>query len=101
MLTTVAVKNLSVNIVLIRASASVLDRFLMRELSELGIHLDIAKLVYMIREVTQPMHFNKVEIGFGIDHVYTEVVLIIQIGFQAPAPLGPCHSHVALGWRML
>jgi len=53
MLTTVAVKNLSLDIVLIRASPSVLDLFLMRALSELGgIHWDIAKLAYMIREVT-------------------------------------------------
>jgi len=53
MLKTVAVKNLWLNIVPIRGSPSVLDLFLMRELSELGgLHLDIAKLAYMIREVT-------------------------------------------------
>jgi len=53
MLTTVAVKNLSLNILLIRASPSVLDLFLMREIPELaGIQWDIPKLGYMIREVT-------------------------------------------------
>ena len=52
MLTTVVVKNLSLDIVLIRASPSVLDLFLIRELSELrGILWDIAKLAYMIRKV--------------------------------------------------
>ena len=53
MLTTVGVKNLSLDIVVICASPSVLDLFLMRELSELGgLHWGIAKLAYMIREVT-------------------------------------------------
>jgi len=53
MLRTVAVNILSLDIVLIRASPSVVDMFRMREFPELGrIHWDLAKLVYMIREVT-------------------------------------------------
>jgi len=45
MLTTVAMKNLPLDIVIIRASQSVLHLFLIRELSELsGIHWDIDKL---------------------------------------------------------
>jgi len=52
MLTTVDLKNLSLDIVLIHASLSVLDLFLMRKLRELhAIHWDIAKLAYMIRGV--------------------------------------------------
>jgi len=48
MLMTVAVKNLSLDIVLIRASRSVLDLFLIRQLSELGeVYWDIAKLGYI------------------------------------------------------
>jgi len=52
MLTTVAVKNLSLDILLLRLSPSILDLFLMCELPKLyRIHWDIAKLVYMNREV--------------------------------------------------
>ena len=46
------------------------------------------------------MHLNKVEMGFRMDNVDTELVLLIPIVFEAPAPLGRCHSHVALGSLM-
>jgi len=53
MRTTIPVKNLSLDIVLIRASSSILNLFLIRELPELGrIHWDIDTLAYMISEVT-------------------------------------------------
>jgi len=53
MLTTVGVKNLSLYMVLVRASPSGLDLFLMLKLPTLGgIHWDIAELAYMIRGVT-------------------------------------------------
>jgi len=88
MLMTVAVKNLSLEILLIRPSPSVLDLFLMREHSELGgIKWDIAKMVYMIREVTEQMYLNKVEMRFPMDHVHTELVLLIRIVFKGLAPL--------------
>jgi len=49
---TVGVKNVSLNLIHIRASRFALDLFLMTKLFELcGIHGDIAKLAYMIREV--------------------------------------------------
>ena len=52
MLITIAVMNLSLNIVLLRGSPSVLDLFLMGEFPKLsGIYWDIAKLAYMIKEV--------------------------------------------------
>ena len=41
------------------------------------------------------MYLNKVEMAFCIDQVHIEVVLIVII-FKAPAPLGRCHSLVAL-----
>ena len=47
------------------------------------------------------MHLNKVEMGFRMDHVHTEVVLLIVIVFEAQAPLGRCHALVALGSLML
>ena len=42
------------------------------------------------------MHLNKVEMGFRMDHIHTEVILLIPIVLVAPAPLGRCHSQVAL-----
>jgi len=46
------------------------------------------------------MPVNKVEMGFRMDHVHTEVVLLIPVAFKAPVPLGWCHSHDALGSLM-
>jgi len=47
------------------------------------------------------MHLNKVEMGFRMDHVHMEVVLLIAIVFEAPAPLGWYQSLGALGSLML
>ena len=53
MLTILAVKNLSVNIVHSQESPAVLDLFVIYELSPgTAIHRDISKLAYRIREVT-------------------------------------------------
>jgi len=53
MLLTVAVHYLERGIIFIRSSHSVLDLFLLRELSKLrGIHRYIAKLAYMITKMT-------------------------------------------------
>jgi len=46
------------------------------------------------------MHLNKVEMGFGMDDVRTEVIILIQSVFEAPALRARCHSHVALGSLM-
>ena len=46
------------------------------------------------------MHLNEVEMGFHMDHVNIEVVLLILILFEVAAPLGRCHSLVALGMLM-
>jgi len=101
MLTTVSLQNLSLAMVLFPACPSVHDLFLMWELPELGgTHWDTAKLGYIIREETLQMHLNKVEMGFGIDHVHTEVILLIPIVFEALVPLGQSHSHVAQGLLM-
>jgi len=53
MLTTVAVPDLARGIIFIRLWPSVLDLFLVRELSKLrGIHRYIVKLAYMITKMT-------------------------------------------------
>jgi len=54
----------------------------------------------MIREVAEQMHLNKVEMGFGMDHVHTEVIVLIKIVFEAPALLKRCHIVVALASLM-
>jgi len=46
------------------------------------------------------MHLDKVEMGFRMDHVHTEVVPVMLSVVEAPAELGWCHSHVALGSLM-
>ena len=53
MLTTVVVHNLALGIMFSQSSPSVLDLFLVHELSKLrGIHWYIAKLAYMITKMT-------------------------------------------------
>jgi len=53
MLMTVAVHDLARGIIFIRSSPSVLDFFLVREVSKLrGIYRYIAKLAYMITKMT-------------------------------------------------
>jgi len=85
--------------VLILLCPSVVDLFLMREVLELrGIHWNIAKLVYLMSEVAYQIYRTKVQMRCHMDHVHTQVVPLIPITCEALAPVGQCHSRVALGW---
>jgi len=52
------------------------------------------------KTLLQQIHLNKVEMGFHMDYVHTEFVLLTAIVFEALGPLEQCDSLVALGVLM-